>query len=370
MALIMAMMIVVLVTSVVVATSWRYEVGMSRNENRWHGTQARLVMEGGEQLVIKLLLDEDLRDPSVDGNADHLFDIWAQPQQMPIDNGYIEVKIEDAQARFNINLLALPNLQATPPGQPPSPQQPLTPQQQQCQTQPEAFECKYTEPQRIFIRLLQLIMPEQNPLSLQDAEEITQAVIDWVDADQTFSIPNGAEQSAYVSNELPIVVSNRPMASITELSLVKGMTPDLYERLLPYVIALPADGPMAAYLNVNTAPDILLRALNARFQAQPLELEQAAELVNLRNEKVRQDLEPPGQGFQDANAKDFVGEVVSELALVTDPADFDGNFLVTGSRYFIYSATVTLGDKVRRGKSLIRRINNTHEVIWRTDGNF
>jgi general secretion pathway protein K len=56
--LIMALLIVVLVTTVVVAVSWRFTLNMARNENRWHGSQARAYLEGGEQLARKVLRDD------------------------------------------------------------------------------------------------------------------------------------------------------------------------------------------------------------------------------------------------------------------------------------------------------------------------
>lgn len=50
----MALLVVALVTTIVVSVSWRFSLDMARNENRWHGSQARAYMEGGEQLARKV----------------------------------------------------------------------------------------------------------------------------------------------------------------------------------------------------------------------------------------------------------------------------------------------------------------------------
>jgi general secretion pathway protein K len=353
--LILALLIVVLVTALVVATSWRFELAMSRNENRWHGAQGRLVLEGGERLVSKLLLLQDLDDPTDDGRADHLNEAWNAPQTVPIDGGAITVEVTDALARFNLNLLALPKLALNP----------TTPEGQLCQKDPMLFSCEFTVAQRRFIRFLQTITLNDENLTPEEATAITQAIIDWLDPDDNVTGFGGAEQSFYSGSEVPLVVSNAPMTTVSELSLVKGITAEIYEKLLPYIVALPADGDNAAYININTMPTIMFRMFNSKDINIPLELEQGDQLAQLRNEKAVF----PEQGYQDPNQ--FVSSaIVTEIQVVTNANDFDSTQLVTSSNYFIYSAEVVVGDKTRRGKSLLRRLNGKVETLWRTDANF
>ena len=374
--LILAMLIVVLVTSLVVATSWRFELGMSRNENRWHGLQGRMVLEGGERLVGKLLLVEDINDPTDDGKADHLNEMWNAPQTVPIDGGAITVELEDAQSRFNINLLALPkpvigngsgtgNENRGGANQPEggNPQEVL-----RCKNDPELFDCKFTVAQRRFIRFLQTLPLNEQDLTPEEAIALTQAIIDWVDADNNVSGFGGAEQSYYSGSEVPIVVSNAPMTTISELSLIKGITPELYDKLLPYVIALPANGDKAAFLNVNTIPDVMFRMFNAKDIQEPLDPDMGSQLARARNEKSDPNF-APGQGYQEIN--EFVNDaVVADLQIVTDANNFDSSQLVISTNYFIYSADVMIGDKTRHGKSLLRRDNTNVTTLWRTDANF
>lgn len=48
------------------------------------------------------------------------------------------------------------------------------------------------------------------------------------------------------------------MASISELRTVAGITPAIYNRISPYLIALP----ISTQLNPNSAPPLLLKAFN------------------------------------------------------------------------------------------------------------
>ncbi|WP_054113690.1 type II secretion system minor pseudopilin GspK [Marinagarivorans algicola] len=370
MVLLLAMMIVVLVTSLVVATSWRFELGMSRNENRWHGLQARLVLDGGEKLAAKLFLLEDLRDETIDGSeeVDNKQEMWMSPFSEGIDGGTITVQMEDAQARFNINLLApVPVV----PGQQPrgangaSSSSGASNKSQECNDDPQLFHCAYTVSQRRFIRYLQTLPMNEQPITPFQAQEIVNALIDWMDGDHEPK-NGGAEQSYYSGLEVPIVVSNAPMTTISELSLVKGITPEIYERLLPNVIALPTSEKSPAYPNINTMPDAMLRMFNLKSEMLPLDEGQASDLIFARNETVNPNIQP-AQGYQ--NIDDFVTNL-TDLGL--NKADLDSSELSVGTNYFIYNGEVIIGDKTRRIKTLMRRDRNKSsvEVLWRTDANF
>ncbi len=371
MVLLLAMMIVVLVTSLVVATSWRFELGMSRNENRWHGLQARLVLDGGEKLAAKLFLLEDLRDESIDGNeeVDNTQEMWMSPFSEGIDGGTITVQMEDAQARFNINLLAPPVPPA--PGQQPargngaSSSSGASNKPQECINDPQLFECQYSVSQRRFIRYLQTLPMNEQPITPFQAQEIVNALIDWMDSDPEPK-NGGAEQSYYSGLEVPIVVSNAPMTTISELSLVKGITPEIYERLLPNVIALPISDTSPAYPNINTMPEAMLRMFNLKSEILPLDEGQASDLIFARNETVNPNIQP-AQGYQ--NTDDFVTSL-TDLGL--NKTDLDATELSVGTNYFIYNGEVIIGDKTRRIKTLMRRDRNKSsvEVLWRTDANF
>jgi type II secretory pathway component PulK len=93
--------------------------------------------------------------------------------------------------------------------------------------------------------------------ALELDETPIQAILDWVDQDSETRFPNGAEDDYYSRQRPAYRTANRPLASVQELRLVKGMTPEILERLAPFVVCLPNATP----LNVNTAPKEVLMSL-------------------------------------------------------------------------------------------------------------
>ena len=119
----------------------------------------------------------------------------------------------------------------------------------------------------MFIRLLQTIEVDGQPLDTATAIEITDAVVDWLDADSEPTGNGGAEQNYYDSLEEPYPIGNRPMISVSELALVKGVTPYIYARLLPLVTAISPD----SKLNINTMVPGLERIFNAKEVLEPFD---------------------------------------------------------------------------------------------------
>ena len=63
---------------------------------------------------------------------------------------------------------------------------------------------------------------------------------DWVDDDTVPGIRKGAEDGTYLSQNPPYRAANRAVATTTEMMALPGMTRDEFERIRPYVAALPA----------------------------------------------------------------------------------------------------------------------------------
>lgn len=86
---------------------------------------------------------------------------------------------------------------------------------------------------------------------------LVQAVMDWLDADSETRFPNGAEDDYYLDQEDPYRAANGALADVRELNLIRGMTPEVVEKLMPFVTVLPTPTPV----NVNTAPAEVLMSL-------------------------------------------------------------------------------------------------------------
>lgn len=81
------------------------------------------------------------------------------------------------------------------------------------------------------------------------AQRIAAAASDWIDSDQVAQ-PGGAEDEYYGDLASPYLAANVPVQDVSELRAMAGVTPEIYERLRPWVCALP-DHELSP-INVNT----------------------------------------------------------------------------------------------------------------------
>ena len=99
-----------------------------------------------------------------------------------------------------------------------------------------------------FAALLRVLEVPEGP-----ARQIAEAAGDWVDSDGN---PNreGAEDQAYAGGERPYRPGNTLFAEVSELRALAGVTPEIYDRVRPWLCALPTTDLSA--INVNTlTPD-------------------------------------------------------------------------------------------------------------------
>jgi general secretion pathway protein K len=94
-------------------------------------------------------------------------------------------------------------------------------------------------------------------LSQEDAGNVGDAILDWRDQDD-MPRAGGAESAYYDSLPEPVKIRNGKLAALDELLAVKGVTPDLYTRLLSRVFTVHGSSPL---VDVNSAPLEVLLAL-------------------------------------------------------------------------------------------------------------
>lgn len=317
-ALILVMMVTAIVAALSIEFYYDYQVNMARVGNRWANDQAQQYLLGAESLAALVMeLDAD------DGlETDNLSEEWAQEiPPLPTDHGFLEARLEDAQGRFNLNSLS--EKVAIDPAQPVT----------------NDWE-RFTPAQRRFIRLLQTfdedsseeagvtgVTTEGLDIAEHEAIAIAEAVIDWIDDDDETTGFGGAESLYYENEGVGYQPANQLFNSVSELRMVRHITPVLYARLEPLVIALPDD----SGLNVNTAPLTLLRTLNNQQELQPLDANEVEDLITDR------ELQP----FEQLN--DFTSNDVIQR-LITDPAQND-NGLSVNSHFFILHAKTSIGEE-------------------------
>ncbi len=111
----------------------------------------------------------------------------------------------------------------------------------------------------ILINLLMLLGQEQDV-----AEEIATAVVDWRDIDDAPLNPAyGAENDYYLSLERPYTCKNGAFDSVEELTAVRGVTPEIFEQVRPFLTVIPEGG--ALRINFDTAPHEILQAVARHY---------------------------------------------------------------------------------------------------------
>ena len=203
-ALLMAMMIIVLVTTIAVSILHEEKYVLRKSAHVHLMDSARLYAVGLEDWA-RIFLRQDRED----SDTDSLDENWAiGVPGLPIEGGYLAGYLEDEQARYNLNMVIVSEI--------------------------------WEQRLRRLCKLLEI------------EESFIPALMDWIDPDFDIRYPDGMEE-----NYPTYRVANREMVDVSELLLVHNMTPEIYEKLKPHVTALPS----TTTINVNTMSDVILQSL-------------------------------------------------------------------------------------------------------------
>ncbi|MFA7271078.1 MAG: type II secretion system minor pseudopilin GspK [Sterolibacterium sp.] len=211
-ALIMALLVVALATTLASSLIWRQDLWLRQVETRRDLAQARLLGQAGIDWA-RAVLAEDART----SNIDYLGEPWAtKVPAMPAESGEIGGEMNDEQGKWNLNNLV-----------------------RNGQTQADSM--------AILVRLL-------NQLQLPPALAVTLA--DWIDTDSE-ATSDGAEDTYYLGLTPPYRSANRELSDLDNLLRIRGFDNAIIERLRPYVCVLPGYNPV----NLNTTSAIVLAAV-------------------------------------------------------------------------------------------------------------
>jgi general secretion pathway protein K len=232
-AIITALLIVALAATTATYLLWQQSLWTRQVENLIARTKANTIAQAGAQLArgqLNEFADTKLIYPFLDKEL---------PLPAEGTGASLVGKLVDEQSKFNINNLESPFQPAAPvtptPTATPSPT-PTPPPKSTTPSQPPRSN------DDIFKHLLQDL---KLPLTLGDEIKA------WID-------DNGQQSDdlTYLAKDPPYRSAHRWIFDINELYRIKDFTPEIVEKLRPYITALPT----TTYLNVNTAPEILLLA--------------------------------------------------------------------------------------------------------------
>jgi general secretion pathway protein K len=321
--LVFAMVVLMVVASVAVTMAAQLEYSVRGAANRLYGGQAMAYLSGAESLGLAVLAHDSRKAGAIDYSGED----WARSvPDFPVEGGWVRAKLEDAQGRININTLAAKarrNSAAT------------------------GDAARFTPAQRRFIRLLQTF--DDPGMSQTQAIAIAEAVIDWLDADDEETGFGGAEADYYARLQVAYRPANTAMVDITELRLVRGVSPKLYKQIQKYLVALP----QGIGLNINSAPVPVVRSLNQQDNLLPMDQYAAERLVNWRDD---------GKPF--GSIEDFLqSESMRALSSATLPITSEG--LSVNSEYFWLHAESEIVGRYRAMSSLIKRDASGGRVVQR-----
>lgn len=87
-----------------------------------------------------------------------------------------------------------------------------------------------------------------------DAPAIAAAIIDWIDRN-TFQEPGGAEDAVYADMPTPYRTGAQPLADVSELRAVAGVTREDYAAIAPFLCAQPSSAPSPVNINMLQETD-------------------------------------------------------------------------------------------------------------------
>ena len=267
--------------------------------------QSLLYAKSAEAFFSELLVD----DADNAGAVDSLQENWAKPMPtFPVEDGFVSGTLQDESGKFNLNSLV--NDEGVP-----NPQAKLW-----------------------FEKLL---------LRVGLPEKLSEAVIDWQDADEEISGTMGAENSYYQGLPQGYLAANSKFHNVEELKLVRGFEDQKYLQIVDYVSALPASD---SKVNVNTAPAMLLASLDPKLDINAVEQALQKRQANLEHFSNMNDLwvmEP----FKQVNS-----DVQSQV----------NTLLGVQSNYFKAKIEVLLSERKRQFSSDLVRKDKTVYVVYRS----
>jgi general secretion pathway protein K len=221
-ALLVAILLVALGTIIAAAMAYNNAMTARRAAAGFEFDQALLLAQGTEALAAYGLQQQAQQNSAYTAPTQS----WAQPlgpvQAMP--GVMLQGSLEDLQGRFNIN---------------------------------DLVQTDGITPNTIAIQAFQrlLTMLQLDPKWAEDT-------VNWIDKSPTPMFPDAAADSAYLEMDPPYRSPELPITSTSELLALPGFTRADFDKLAPYIVALP----IGTQINVCSASKYLIDALTGTLQ--------------------------------------------------------------------------------------------------------
>lgn len=220
-ALVLTLVVTVLMVAATVELIHQVYVDTAMSRGFRDGQQASLLAESGITGAGRLLR------MVLDGQQYSSFsDKWAEPLRLDDETGTVEITTSEESGLISMNSLVQPNGELEP---------------------------------------FTLAMLRRLGKRARLADDAWNGLADWLDSDD-LPRTNGAESAYYRSLKTPYEARNTRLTTVTELTMVRGFTPEAVAALRPFVTVYAGQpGAPLAQVNINTAPRKVLMALDDRI---------------------------------------------------------------------------------------------------------
>jgi general secretion pathway protein K len=344
MAVVMAVAVVLLITTVAL------ELHINERTNLLNaaGMRDRITLDqmaaSGVHLAMAVLVKDRM-----DSESDSLQEDWADPETMAtlveelqFEKGKLDVKIHDELSRIQINALV------DFPGA-------------------TLFNEKQHQIWERFagnlLSIYELLGDEIGEMEETDTTTIINSVKDWLDKDDDSTSINSAESDYYEELDTPYECKNGPFDDVSEVRLVKGITPELFNGiagsmgLSNYITvygSVKVEDNKFSYpgkININTAELQVLKTLL------PSESEDFAEPMVAYREAVS------GTQYTNDVTKDTWYQHVPEYE-VFGRVKLDPEVISVASDTFRIVATATMGDARSVTTAVVQRERESNSSPW------
>jgi general secretion pathway protein K len=344
--LITVLLVIALLFPLVLAFNSKVQLNLTQAENFRNSVQALRMARAGVEGAMGIL---EQGDQTYDSRRS----IWASnfPSFSPTEGGVLTVSINDEDGKLPINNV-ITVASPTPANKGGTTQTAAANPAQTAAANPAQNTAGSTGTTTAAAEdVNQIVVTQVKSLISQfgGRPEITDALIDWIDADSIVTGSEGAEEDYY--KPLGYHCKNGLLDSVDELLLIRGFDRELVidKSLKDYVTIAPTSGG----INVNTAPLEVLKAVVGTQTGQLVQPLSESDIENLVQYRDQHDLK---------TINDITGAVkISQTQLSSV-----SSLLKVKSSYFTASSRYTIGKVVKNVEALLKRDGSTVTIIsWR-----
>jgi len=327
--LIVVILISALLSMLAVEIYARLAIDSRRTLNLLDSDRAYYYALGAEELALQILSQSlSKKDGESAPDTVNLGQTWAKKGMVfPIEGGQLAGNINDMSACFNINSILDEGSKKSNVNGSSNNIKPL-----------KLSNNKPLDGQK----LLEVLFTQLVPNAEITPKAMAARIRDWIDEDTTPFGSDGAEDDTYMGLDHPYRTGNTLMGSVEELRTLYEFSPQIVEKISPYLCALPET--RMKTININTIskdhPELLMMLYDG------LDLDKAKEILSKR----------PKSGYDKTTFDAQIGKSIKLRKEAKDRVSFS-------SDRFQINAIAVVGRGESRLQSLVRKGKKGHFAV-------